>query len=75
MRRFFESWKKPGLEKRYCAKTVNYADDFVICCKNSGEKALSMMRNLMERLKLTVNEEKTKLCHLPEENFIFPGYE
>jgi RNA-directed DNA polymerase len=28
----------------------------------------------MARLKLTVNEEKTRLCHLPEERFDFLGY-
>ena len=33
-----------------------------------------MMRNMMSRLKLTVNENKTRVCRLPEEKFDFLGY-
>ena len=32
------------------------------------------MRRMMERLKLTVNEAKTRLCRVPEERFDFLGY-
>ena len=32
------------------------------------------MRDMMRRLKLTVNETKTKLCRVPEETFDFLGY-
>ena len=32
------------------------------------------MRDLMTRLKLTVNEKKTRVCKLPEETFDFLGY-
>ena len=32
------------------------------------------MRRIMERLKLTVNEEKTHLCEIPRERFDFLGY-
>ena len=32
------------------------------------------MRDMMARLKLTVNETKTRLCRLPEETFDFLGY-
>lgn len=75
MRRFLLGWKVLGHEKRLRAKIVNYADDFVICCrKGFGAEALATMRQMMERLKLTVNEEKTHLCPLPEETFDFLGY-
>ena len=33
-----------------------------------------MMRTMMSKLKLTVNETKTRLCRLPEETFDFLGY-
>ena len=33
-----------------------------------------MMRNMMSRLKLTVNENKTRVWRLPEEKFDFLGY-
>jgi RNA-directed DNA polymerase len=37
-------------------------------------EALATMRHLMTRLGLTVNETKTRLARLPEENFDFLGY-
>src|ERR1041385_6321418 len=33
-----------------------------------------MMRKIMQKLKLTVNEKKTRVCKLPEEKFDFLGY-
>jgi group II intron reverse transcriptase/maturase len=75
MRRFIQSWKVLGFEGRFGAKIVNYADDLVICCRKMGEKAMGIMRGLMERLGLTVNEEKTKLVKMPEGEFTFLGYE
>jgi len=59
MRRFILGWKKRGLERRFGANIVNYADDLVICCTRGADEALSAMREIMERLGLTVNEEKT----------------
>jgi group II intron reverse transcriptase/maturase len=74
MRRFIKGWKTGGHEKRLKARIVNYADDFVICCRGSADKAMTAMRTMMSKLKLTVNEQKTRLCHLPEETFDFLGY-
>jgi group II intron reverse transcriptase/maturase len=75
MRRFVLGWKTLGHERNLRAKIVNYADDFVICCRRgSGAQALATMRQMMSRLKLTVNEAKTHLCRLPEESFNFLGY-
>jgi RNA-directed DNA polymerase len=74
MRRFILGWKLLGHERRLRAKIVNYADDFVICCRGTADKAMSIMQEMMERLKLTVNVEKTRLCRLPRETFDFLGY-
>jgi RNA-directed DNA polymerase len=74
MRRFVLGWKKLGHEKRWKAYIVNYADDLVICCQVGAEQALTAMRRIMSTLKLTVNEKKTRVCHLPEEKFDFLGY-
>jgi len=74
MRRFVLGWKKLGHEKCLKAYIVNYADDLVICCRGQAEEALAMMRNMMTKLKLTVNETKTRVCKLPEEKFDFLGY-
>ena len=74
MRRFVLGWKKLGHEKRLGAHIVNYADDLVICCRGRAEEALARMRDIMTRLKLTVNETKTRVSKLPEEKFDFLGY-
>jgi group II intron reverse transcriptase/maturase len=74
MRRFILAWKVLGHENRLQAKIVNYADDFVICCRRSAEAAMQATRSIMQKLKLTINEEKTHICRLPEESFDFLGY-
>ena len=74
MRRFVLGWKKLGHEKRLRAYIVNYADDLVICCRDKAAEALVTMRGMMTKLKLTVNETKTRVCKLPEEKFDFLGY-
>lgn len=74
MRRFILGWKALGHERAFRARIVNYADDFVICCRGSALEAAEAMREMMSRLKLTVNEQKTKLCQVPAEMFDFLGY-
>lgn len=74
MRRFVLGWKHLGHEQRLRARIVSYADDLVICCRGSAEEALTAMRDIMSRLKLTVNERKTHVCRAPEEYFDFLGY-
>ena len=75
MRRFVLGWKKLGLDKRLGSRIVTYADDLVILCrKGKAEEALQQLRELMGKLKLTVNEEKTRICKVPEGEFDFLGY-
>ena len=73
-RRFVLGWTSLGHAQRLDARIVNYADDFVICCRQNAEEALAVMRGMMSRLKLTVNEVKTRVCRLPAETFDFLGY-
>ncbi len=75
MRRFILGWKTLGHEQRLDARLVNYADDFVICTRpGRAQAAMDAMRGIMQKLKLTVNEKKTRICRLPEETFNFLGY-
>jgi RNA-directed DNA polymerase len=74
MRRFILGWTTLGYEQRFSARIVNYADDFVICCRGTADQAATAMRSMMQRLKLTVNETKTHVCHVPDETFDFLGY-
>jgi len=74
-RRFLLAWYGHGHARRLDAHIVNYADDLVICCRpGNGAAALATMRHLMNRLGLTVNDDKTQLACLPEESFDFLGY-
>jgi group II intron reverse transcriptase/maturase len=75
MRRFVLGWRQLGYEDRLRARIVNYADDFVICCQNTGSAAMDTMRRLMARLQLTVNETKTKCVDAWERPFDFLGYQ
>ena len=75
MRRFVLGWKKLGLEHSLGTRLVTYADDLVILCrKGSAEEALHHLREIMGKLKLTVNEEKTRICTVPDGEFDFLGY-
>ena len=74
MRRFVLGWKQLGHERRLKARIVNYADDLVLCCRGRGEPVLATLRDMMQRLRLTVNQNKTRVCKLPEEKFDFLGY-
>lgn len=75
MRRFVLGWKKLGLERSLGSRIVTYADDLVILCRRGkAEEALQHMRAIMSKLKLTVNEEKTRICKVPESEFDFLGY-
>jgi group II intron reverse transcriptase/maturase len=74
-RRFLLAWHNHGQRDQLEAHVVNYADDFVICCRpgNAGE-AMTRMTALMTRLGLEVNATKTRIARLPEESFDFLGY-
>lgn len=74
MRRFMLGWKVLGHERALGARIVNYADDFVICCRGNAGAAMEAMRTMLERLRLAVNEDKTAIRRLPHESVDFLGY-
>jgi group II intron reverse transcriptase/maturase len=75
MRRFVLACKQRGLDQRLGSCSVTYADDLVILSRRGqAEGALRRMHAIMSKLKLTVNEEKTRICKVPAEHFDFLGY-
>ena len=75
MRRFVLAWQQLGLDKRLGSCIVIYADDLVILCRHGkADEASKWMRRIMAKLKLTVNEDKTRTCRIPAEKFDFLGY-
>src|SRR5262249_16060228 len=74
-RRFLLAWHSHGHRDQLDAHVVNYADDFVICCRpGNAEVAMTRMAKLTTRLGLEVNTTKTRIVRLPEEQFDFLGY-
>ncbi len=75
-RRFLLAWEQHGHQTQLDAHVVNYADDFVICCKpGNAQAAMTRMKALMTKLGVEVNETKTRIARLPEgEAFNFLGY-
>ena len=72
MRRFLLAWRR--WEEQLQAYVCSYADDLVILCRGTAEQALTVMRDLMRRIKLELNEEKTRVVDARKENFDFLGY-
>ncbi len=74
MRRFVLGWKVLGHAGRLAAEIVNYADDFVICCRGTAREALQTTQSMMTQLGLTINDRKTRICRVPGGTFRFLGY-
>lgn len=76
MRRFVLGWKLNRDAAALGSRIVNYADDFVICCPpGRAEKAMDVMRGIMGKLRLTVNEKKTRRCDVRRgDRFTFLGF-
>ena len=74
MRRFILGWKTLGYGQRFCAEVVNYADDICVLGKAPAAEMLTAVNRLMDGLKLTVNEQKTRCLRCPEEPVEFLGY-
>ena len=60
-------------EKAY-ARIIRYADDIVIITKYNTERAYRKLQSLTEKLKLKLNEKKTKIVDIEKEGFNFLGY-
>jgi RNA-directed DNA polymerase len=68
-------WDRNNLQQRLGARIVRYADDIVILCRrNKSGKAMAVLRQILERLKLTLNETKTKIVNAHRESFNFLGF-
>jgi len=53
---------------------VNYADDFVVLGKAPAADMLMAVTSMMTKLKLPMNDHKTRCVRCPEEPFTFLGY-
>jgi RNA-directed DNA polymerase len=74
MHRFIQAFRKYGLDRRYGAVLVVYADDFVVLCKRNANGALEEIRRLLCKIGLTLNEAKTSVKWAREDAFDFLGH-
>jgi RNA-directed DNA polymerase len=74
MNRFLKYWRKNGLGQRLRAHVVVYADDLVILSRGHAAAAHAVLKDVMTRIGLTLNETKTKLREARTERFDFLGY-
>ena len=69
------TWVRHNLERRYAARLVRYADDMVVLSARDTDKPLSMLKHVLERLGLTLNEAKTNIVNAWDTSFDFLGFE
>ncbi len=68
-------WERNKLQQRLGARIVRYADDIVILCRrNRSGRAMVVLRQILDRLELTLNETKTKIVNAYEGKFRFLGF-
>ena len=53
---------------------VNYADDFVILCRGTAQKARDAAEQIITGMKLRMNQEKTQVVDASRQPFDFLGY-
>ena len=71
------NWRNPQSTDRPCLNSLTHSftlDLVILCRRGKAEEAQRRMREIMGKLKLTVNEEKTRICKVPEGEFDFLGY-
>jgi RNA-directed DNA polymerase len=74
MNRYLKVFRLRGLDRRYGARLVNYADDFVVLCRDGAPEVLAQSRRWFTQMGLTLNEQKTRVCDGRREAFTFLGY-
>ena len=67
-------WQRQNLKGKLKAHLVRYADDFVVLCAKGVEEPLKVVRHVLNRLGLELNEAKTQIVDATEARFNFLGF-
>ncbi len=67
-------WQRQHLKGKLQAHLVRYADDFVVMCRKEVEEPLKVVRHVLERLGLSLNEAKTHIVDATQASFNFLGF-
>ena len=74
MNRYLKVFRLRGLDRRYGARLVNYADDLVVLCRQGADEVLAQTRRWFTQMGLTLNEQKSRVVHGRSQPFTFLGY-
>jgi len=55
-------------------RIVRYADDFVLMGREISDRVMKKLHEVLDRMELTVNSEKTRIVNAAEESFDFLGF-
>lgn len=67
-------WQQRHLKDKLQAHLVRYADDFVVMCRRDVEAPLKVVRHVLDRLGLRLNETKTHIVDATQVSFNFLGF-
>ena len=68
-------WQRHDMARKLQATLVRYADDFVVLCRKDAATPLSIIRTILGRLELELNESKTRIVDADKEGFSFLGFD
>jgi group II intron reverse transcriptase/maturase len=71
---FDTAWRVGGLERRWQARLIRYADDFVICCRAKTAQVHAVVVDQLQALGLTLNAAKTRTLDARPQAFTFLGF-
>jgi len=67
------TWQRRHLKAKLHAHLVRYADDLVVLCRNDVADPLNVVRHVLKRLGLSLNEVKTSIVDATQASFDFLG--
>ena len=67
-------WQRRHLRGKLQAHLVRYADDFVVLCRKDVVEPLKVVRHVLKRLGLSLNEAKTHIVDATQASFNFLGF-
>jgi RNA-directed DNA polymerase len=71
---FDTAWRAGGLERRWQARLIRYADDFVVLCRAKAAEVHTVVAEQLQALGLTLNAAKTRVLDARRQAFTFLGF-
>jgi len=71
---FDTAWRAGGLERRWQARLIRYADDFVMLCRGRATCVQAIVAKQLQALGLTLNAGKTRVLDARQAAFTFLGF-